>query len=346
MPRDPLAILRWPFWNDRERRLRALWRIAGFLGLAAVATILISLATGLRGGGMSQVSAAALFFALRAVVTTTFAAVVAVLFLDRRPVRQLGIVPTVPGWWGDLAFGLFLGAALMTLIFAAEYAAGWVTVEGVRFVRDPSYSFGKVMTGMLFVALCVGYYEELVSRGYLLRAIAQGFSGRYFGARGALVIGTLISSVVFAAGHADNPNANVVSTVNIALAGIMLAVPYVLTGRLATSIGLHITWNFFQSGVYGFPTSGFAAPASVLAIRQGGPPTLTGGAFGPEAGVVGLAAMLLAVAAFVGREKLRTGRVEACEGLVAGPPPAAVSPALPPAAPSIDPEAPASSGGP
>ena len=340
--RDALAWLRWPFWNDGERRLRALWRIAGFLALAALATILISLVTGRRGGGMSQVSPAALLFALRAVVTTTFAAVVAVLYLDRQPVRQLGIVPTVRGWWGDMGFGLALGAALMTLIFFLEYAAGWVEVKGVRYVREPSYSFWAVFAGMAFVSLCVGYYEELVSRGYLLRAIAQGFAGPHVRTPWALAIGTAISSAVFAAGHANNPNASPVSTINIALAGVMLAVPYVLTGRLAASIGLHITWNFFQSAVYGFPTSGFAAPASALAIEQGGPASMTGGAFGPEAGVVGLIAMLLAIAAFVGREKLRTGRVEACAELVEAPRPALTPREAPTAAPSAYPEAPAS----
>ena len=343
--RDALAWLRWPFWNDGERRVRALWRILGFLALATLVTFVISYATGLRGGGMSQVSAVALFFALRAAVTTTIAAVVAVRFLDRRPVRQLGIVPTVPGWWGDLLFGLALGAVLMTVIFFVEYSAGWVQVKGVRYVRDPSYSFWAVFAGMGFVSLCVGYYEELVSRGYLLRAIAQGFAGRYVPTPWALAVGTLISSAMFAAGHANNPNASVVSTVNIALAGVMLAVPYVLTGRLAASIGLHITWNFFQSGVYGFPTSGFAAPASALAIVQGGPVSMTGGDFGPEAGVMGLVGILLAIVAFAGRERLRTGRIQACAELVEAPPPALTATA-PPGAPSTDPEAPASSGGP
>jgi len=193
---------------------------------------------------------------------------------------------------------------------------------------------------MAFVALCVGYYEELVSRGFLLREIAEGMAGRRVTPAFALVAGTLISSALFARGHANNPNASVVSTVNIFFAGILLAVPFVLTGRLAASIGLHITWNFFQSAVYGFPTSGFQTPASVLSITQGGPEAWTGAAFGPEAGILGLLAMALGVAALVGWEKWRAGRVQACAEMVAPPPPRAISP--PPAAPSAFPEAPAS----
>ena len=333
-----LAAIRWPFWNAGERRPRLLWRVAGFALVSALVTYLLSAAFGRPRG--FDASFATVLFSLRALFTATVAAIVTVRLFDRRPVRELGIVP-VPGWWGDLAFGLGLGAALMTAIFAAEWAAGWVRIDGYAFVRDPAHSFPVVMLGMAVVALCVGWYEELVSRGYLLRAIAQGFASRWIGTTAALVIATLISSVLFALGHANNPNASVVSTVNIVLAGVMLAVPFVLTGRLAASIGLHITWNFFQSAVYGFPTSGFAAPGSAVQITQGGPDAWTGGPFGPEAGIVGLAAMLLACAAFIWRERNRSGRVEACAALVVGHAPPPVTAATT-AAPSVLPAAPAS----
>ena len=337
-PSRALAALRWPFWNDGERRPRALWRIVGFLLVSGLITFLLSRLIGRPSGPMDGTSVSSLFFALRALVTTTIAAVVAVRLFGRRPVRELGIVP-VPGFWGDLAFGLGLGAALMTVVFAVEWLAGWVTVDGFAYVRRPGQPFGLVMAGIAVVALCVGFYEELVSRGYLLREMAQGLAGRHVRIHVALVMATLVSSVLFALGHAGNPNASVVSTVNIVLAGVMLAVPFVLTGRLAASIGLHITWNFFQSAVFGFPTSGFAAPASLLAITQRGPEAWTGGAFGPEAGILGLVAMLLGTGAFVWREKARAGGLAVCEAVVTGHRPAVRET---PAAPSALPAGPAS----
>src|SRR6188508_679816 len=95
--REALAWLRWPFWNDAERRVRALLRMAGFVLVAGLVGWLLS-KLGTPRGGLD--GPGALVFGLRAVVTTTVAAVVAVRLLGRHPVRRLGIVP-VPGWWGD-----------------------------------------------------------------------------------------------------------------------------------------------------------------------------------------------------------------------------------------------------
>lgn len=337
-----VVVGRRAFWNDRERRLRLVWRLVGFAMVSGLVGFLLSTVFG-RPRGFVIGNAAALYFALRALFATLVSTIVTVRLIDRRPVRELGIVP-VPGFWGDLGFGLFLGAFLMTLIFVAEWLAGWVKVEGTAYVQGAGMPFPLVMAGLAVVALCVGIYEELVSRGYLLRAFAQGIAGGRISPPVALAIATLLSSLLFGLGHARNPNASLVSTVNIVIAGIVLALPFVLTGRLAAPIGFHITWNFFQSGVYGFPTSGFNTPASALAIRQGGPTAWTGGAFGPEAGVLGLLALLLGAAAIVERERRRTGAVTLCTALVegtAGGGPPEVSAATP-AAPAALPGSPAS----
>lgn len=335
-----IVVGRRVFWNDAERRLRLAWRIAGY-GLVVVLLHTAAVAAGLRlsSAELERGSGAALRLTAIGLVLFTIASIVSVRVFDRRPVRELGIVPG-PLFWGDLAFGLALGAVLMTAIFAVENAAGWIHIEAVAYTRAAGEAFGGAFLRMAGVFACVGFYEELTSRGYLLRTMAQGFSGRWVRPPYALAIATVVSSLLFGLGHADNPNAGVVSTVNIVFAGIVLALPYVLTGRLAVSIGLHATWNFFQSTVFGFPTSGFVSPASALLVEQGGPPAWTGGAFGPEGGLLGLIALVLGAAAILWRERRRSGRVMVCTALVEG-----MRPTLTPAttgSPSAAPAAPAS----
>ncbi len=297
------------FWNERERRVRALFRIVLWNGLVYLLFVggryvglPLSRSAMFAGGAVTMAAGSVCIAAI-----FTIAAIVAVKVLDRRPVRELGIV-AVPGFWGDLSFGLGLGVLLMTMVFGIEVAAGWLRVRDWFWVAPPDTSFAKAMSGMAVVFVAVGFYEELTSRGYLLRALAQGLVGRLIPASWAIGLATLISSAAFGYGHVGNPNATWVSTFNIVLAGIVLALPYILTGRLAGSIGLHITWNFFQGCVYGLPVSGLVAPVSIVHIEQLGPKAWTGGAFGPEAGLLGVLAMGVGAMLIVGRERGRRGR--------------------------------------
>lgn len=215
-------------------------------------------------------------------------------FLDRRKFVDFGL-RLDRDWWIDFGFGLFLGAILMALIFGAERAAGWVTVTGLT-VAPPASSFVFAILLALLNFVLVGFNEELFSRGYQLTNMAEGFNWKKLGPRWAIVIAMLLSSAIFGALHMGNPDATAVSTFNIFLAGILLAMGYVLTGKLAIPIGLHITWNFFQGNVFGFPVSGMSFNSTTfIAIEQKGPELWTGGAFGPEAGLIGIVAMVLGV---------------------------------------------------
>ena len=311
-----LVIGRRVLWNDAERRLRAAWRAAGFM-LLVISFHAAVRAMGLpvHPGVLARGSIAALPAMLAILAVVTLSAVIAVRFLDRRPARQLGIVPSA-GFWGDLGFGLGLGALGMTVIFGVEFLAGWASVVDMARARNPGASVAVEFLGMTVIFVMVGFQEELSSRGYLLRTLAQGLAGRRVSPGQGLVLAALVSSALFGLGHAGNPHATLVSTLSIAVAGVMLSVPFVLTGRLATSIGLHTTWNLFQGVVYGFPVSGLNVPASLLVLEQAGPPLWTGGDFGPEAGLLGLLAELAIGALIVWREHRRQGSLAFCKGLL------------------------------
>jgi len=305
-------------WNDAERRLRAAWRVAGFV-LLLVWFDIAGIAAGLRlhPSELARGSSAVLSFSLAVLVIVTLAAIIAVRLIDRRPVRQLGIVPG-PGFWGDLAFGFGLGALLNTVAFGVEVLAGWVRVVDVARNRTPGEPFPMALVQMTVAFLCVGFYEELLNRGYLLRTLAQGFVGRRIRPTQALVLAVLLSSALFGLAHVGNPHATLVSSLNIAVAGVVLSLPYVLTGRLATSIGLHWAWNLFEGVVYGFPASGIITPTVVLVVKQSGPPLWTGGEFGPEAGLLDLLVTLMGGALIVWREHRRHGSLALCTDLIDG----------------------------
>ncbi len=315
-----MTILRL-FWNYHEHRLRVLWRLIGQMVVFVVLTLLLTLLLGLAIGLTSAQSAtlklglqvdAPEFIALGGVATvlaTLGSLWLAGRLLDRRPFAGFGFhLDRV--WWGDFAFGLGLGVLLMTAIFLAELAVGWVTIRGTFQTAESGQSFALAFATPLVLFVCVGIYEEALSRGYLLRNLSEGLNFRFLGRRAAIVLAWVISSAVFGAMHAGNPNSTLVSTSNLVIAGLFLGLGTVLTGELAIPIGLHITWNLFQGNVYGFPVSGAELNrVTFVAIAQGGPDWVTGGDFGPEAGVVGLGATVAGMLLIVWWTRRRRGRL-------------------------------------
>ncbi len=301
------------FLNE-EVRLRAGWRLLVQLllytiGVSLFGSFTLAALAGLSPGVRTDPSPylSVLFYAGAALVAT--ASVWACgRSLDGRPFSGFGL-RLDRAWWSDLGFGLLLGALLMTGIFLVQLAAGWASVTGT-FVGVEGGAFFPAILAPAALFVCVGFYEELVSRGYQLTNLAEGLNVAAVGPRGAIVLAWVLSSSVFAAVHLFNPNTGVLSTLNIFLAGMMLGAGYVLTGQLAIPIGLHTTWNFFQGNVFGFPVSGLdLVDATFLSTRQTGPDLLTGGPFGPEAGLLAPAAMAVGVGLIALRVRRRTGKL-------------------------------------
>ena len=204
------------------------------------------------------------------------------LWLFERKVPRdagLGLVGAVP----RLARGFLLGAALLTLITGVLAIAGSYQLVGWAAVPAGT-TRGALLGRVVLLFFAVAIFEEVVVRGILFRQLEQAI-GTWL----ALVV----SALLFGFGHRGNPGATWLSSLAIAIeAGGLLAASYVATRSLWFPIGLHWAWNLFEGPVWGSRVSG--NDIAVLAdARFPGPSLLTGGAFGPEAG---LPAMLLGAA--------------------------------------------------
>ncbi|MBA2712119.1 MAG: CPBP family intramembrane metalloprotease [Rubrobacteraceae bacterium] len=312
-----------------EGRPRALWRLAIQYGAFRVLVPLVFnvlvvgwvlAGSGGRSGTLVVPDSPAIRLAsgVAGLVGAILTVWLAGHFLDRRSFSDFGFHLGF-GWWLDLLFGLVLGALLISTVFLVELGLGWVEVTSAFETFGTGAPFAPFVLLPVVTFLCVGFSEEIVFRGYQLKNAAEGLNYPALGPKGAVLLAWVLSSVFFGALHADNPSATPISTLNIVLAGLMLGFGYVLSGELAIPIGLHITWNLFQSAVYGFPVSGFGPfGATFLATRQTGPDLWTGGSFGPEAGLLAPAVMLLGISLIALWTRLRTGKISLHRLLVAG----------------------------
>ena len=303
--RESSGPLRRALVNGRERRLRAPWRLlAGFVAfvvLAAVAgaatTVLPSL-DAVTGPILPGLYATGRYLAFTAVL---LAGLLGVSYaVDRRHPADLGL-GLDRQWWRDCGFGLALGVVLPAIVVLVELAAGWVTVTGL-FRTDPDalLSVGPATPVPVALALVVLFFvgvsvfEEVLVRGYLMTNLAEGLDGWWrFDHRHAVWLAVLATAAVFGVLHATNPSATALSVTNISLFGVLLGLGYGLTDRLGVPVGMHLTWNATVGAGFGFPVSGVTVSVTVVETATTGPDLYTGGAFGPEGGLVALVALVV-----------------------------------------------------
>lgn len=257
-------------------RLRYFLRALGyFVALAIVNTLAYS------GVGDAVGSVAPSWLADLAESLVYLASVVALTwafcrFLDRTSIRELGFQRHA--WFAKLAAGWGLGTALQLLIVGAMAVAGWLTLE--RAGGRPLDLSASVVAWVV-----ISFNEELAFRGYILQRLTRAWG---------LPAAVVVSSLVFVGVHALNPNVQPLAMVSLFAAGLLLASAYLVCRSLWLPIGLHIGWNLAEVNLLGFPGSGIQEPAILHSIVHG-PEILTGGAFGPEGGLVGLTITLIGI---------------------------------------------------
>ena len=282
--------LNYIFLTDDGSRLRAGWRLliqtavmlAGF-SCFGIPLILIYYFFDPTSAFTGKLTPALL---LLSTVVETFAFTTSIFlarrFLDKQSIESLGLKINWQALF-DLLAGIGVTFIQMGLIYVVMRSLGWLTFKGFAWDVDPlGQVIGNTLT-FLFVFILVGWNEELLSRGYHLQTLASGFN---------LFWGVVISSTVFGFLHIFNPGSSWVAVLGITVAGFYFAFAYLRTKQLWLPIGLHIGWNFFEGVVFGFPVSGLDI-YPLTRIDVTGPVLWTGGAFGPEAGLIILPSLVI-----------------------------------------------------
>ena len=180
--------------------------------------------------------------------------------------------------------GLGLGAAAGAVAVLSPGAALVWTGQ----LQSASTSPGEWLpfaVGTLAAVSALAAAEELIFRGYLFGLLLDRW-----GAAAAL----LLTSFVFAAVHAFNPGATIVSLAAVASAGLMLGAVRVRTGSTVAAWLAHTAINWVQAAVLRLPVSGLElAPPPGHRLESHGAPWLTGGAWGLEGGAAAAGAFLL-----------------------------------------------------
>ncbi|WP_239616248.1 CPBP family intramembrane glutamic endopeptidase [Cohnella mopanensis] len=180
--------------------------------------------------------------------------------------------------------GLAGGILLISLSSVIIWAMGGISWEAAEWNQELVQS---LLWGILLY-VCAAFSEEIFSRGYV-----QGLIRHHYGPKMAIVA----SSLLFAILHGMNPGTfdSPFPIIVLILAGVIMSVAREVTGGLWWSIGLHLSWNYFQGYVYGFKVSGTDVVPAVLHTTDNGPSSLSGGTFGAEGSYVSIVVLIIGI---------------------------------------------------
>ena len=282
-----------------QGRLRSGWRAALFLVLftifAMVAQALVAVPSMIPGESAGAIVAAEIPLTWVAIVVAGLAAhLVMLVFVDRTGWSYVGLAPAEASA-PRVATGFALGAAAIAVPCGVLLALGWLDL-----VRDPASAprLGRELATVLAVLIPAALAEELMVRGYLLSALADGMG------RGASLLTT---SIVFALMHVDNPGMEPGALVVVALAGIFLGAVRFATSSLYAAWAAHLAWNVVLGVLLHALVSGTSMAAAGWRTLDRGPDWATGGRWGPEGGVPAAAGLLVATWYLIGRHRAAFG---------------------------------------
>jgi len=287
---------------NRHGEFRPGWKILTFFVLASAFVFAFTWPMRLVGPWLTGMGAdwmTGLIVSLFALGGVLLASYISTRWLNRKPFAAVGL------WihgraMKECVWGILLGFLMMASIFFALLAAGYIEADFNEL--EVSGALGIVLSSAIMFG-AGAMLEEVAFRGYPFQTLIQGIT---------LLPAVVLMAVLFSAAHMGNPNTTAFGIINIGLAAIWLSFAYLKTKGLWLPFGLHFGWNFSQTTIFSFPTSGIEfAEYKLFGTVVTGPEWLTGGAFGPEGG--GLATVTLIVCIFY---VLKSRRFEAVAGIV------------------------------
>jgi len=278
---------------NRYAEIRVGWRLLLFLTL--LIAFLFALGTPLKMLGVRN----DLVGRIVALVAALGASYLMTRFVNKKPFASIGLL-LHPNTFREFGVGCLLGFLMISGVFVVELMAGYIHVvwRGYSVLEC-----AKVLGLSLIFFAIAAFLEEILFRGYAFQTLIQWVT---------FLPALVAFSLLFAYAHYFNPNVTMLSLVNVGLAGIWLSIAYMKTRSLWLPFGLHVSWNFAQTSMYSFPTSGGSFEGQKLSdLIQTGPEWITGGAFGPEGGILATTAFFVCTWYI-----LKSAYLQAPEGIV------------------------------
>ncbi len=285
-------------------KVRPIWRLLIFVFITFLINIPLQVVLqklmdpGLLRGGVS----ATIYF-----VSVLASLYIQIRYFDRSSFGKYGLLLN-KRWLTEFWFGMVITTVQISLFFGVMYFTDNLEITGFFKNNASDYSFDYTFWQGFFAelyGLIVGSsVEEIFFRGFLFFIVFEALRNVKKDPTKRAVIILVLIAPFFGLAHMGNEGATTISTINLAIDAMMMCVPFVITGRLGMSIGMHFAWNLCEGAIFGFAISGNIPKVSLLNITTADN-LLTGGVFGPEGSVIFLLLDVVAIAMILYWKKLK-----------------------------------------
>jgi uncharacterized protein len=282
------------FWRKLffdPRGIRPVWRLVIFLLLLTASSSIVF------GLGIQRVPAATRIIhqgflspglEYLTEIPTAICLLVCCLIMARIEKRGLGDYGLSPrrGAGKHFLWGLFCGLCVFSAVIAL--IAAW---HGFSFGALALHEIDLLKYASLWAMgfLLVGFVEEFLFRGYVLFTLGEAIG---------FWPSAIVWSLVFAGVHLRNPDESLVGALEVFLFAVFACLTLRRTGALWFAIGFHAAGDYAETFLFSVRDSGFAASGTLSNSSFYGPAWLTGGKVGPEASVIAMLALIVAMGCF------------------------------------------------
>ncbi|MFB3778454.1 MAG: lysostaphin resistance A-like protein [Bryobacteraceae bacterium] len=179
----------------------------------------------------------------------------------------------------NLLIGLAGGTGSAVLVLAGPVVVGLAEFQAVP-GADPHW---RTLIFVTVVLLLGAVGEEMFFRGYGFQVLIAS-AGPF-----ATILPT---GVLFGLAHGSNLGVTKLGLFNTMVWGVLLGYAFVRSGDLWLPIGLHVGWNWALP-LFGVNLSGFTMEVTGYALHWRIGPVWSGGAYGPEGGLITSAVTVL-----------------------------------------------------
>ncbi|WP_298416708.1 CPBP family intramembrane glutamic endopeptidase [uncultured Kordia sp.] len=280
-------------FNSKDK-IRPIWRLILFLLITFLVNIPLQL---VLQEVLSQSLLRGIISASIYLMSVVFSLLIQIKFLEKSSFKKYGLKFNKV-WLKEFFFGFIISVVQLSLFFLIMDLTGNLKIVDFFAVNSSNYTFDySFWTGFfaeMFGLIVGSSVEEIFFRAFLFYIAYEALRILKKDAKKRALLILIIIAPLFGIAHAGNEGATIISTINLGLDAMMLCLPFLITGRLGMSIGMHFSWNLFQGAIFGFPISGNIAKTSIISVEMPNN-LLTGGVFGPEGSILFIGLDIIAI---------------------------------------------------